>query len=459
MGVSLSPTIFRAYDIRGVVDRDLDEAVYVRLGHAVGAYFGEQGLRRIVVARDARLSSPQFQAALIEGLRAMGCDVVDIGQAPTPVMYFAVEHLGADGGAIVSASHNPPEFNGLKLRRAHPRYGSEPLSSEEIQTLGRIALAGTVASGMGSLDQVDVSAAYVASVARVLPFSGPRPRVVLDAGNGVAGPIALRLYEALGLEVVPLFIEPDGAFPNHHPDPLKAENLQHLIAAVRAHGADLGVGLDGDGDRLGVVDRDGAIVFADRYLIALATYLLRQRRGPVVFDVKCSAVLPRAIEDLGGTPVMWKTGYPHLSAKMRETGAVLGGELSGHVMFPIPRHFYDDGAFAGAYLLYALTQLGATLAEVLAPYPPLPSLDEGRIPFPEELKFQAIEYVRERFSAAYRVIDVDGVRVDFGDGWGLLRASNTEPALTNRFEAQTMERALAIRDQMMGAVEEFRRRV
>jgi phosphomannomutase len=459
MGVALNPTIFRAYDIRGVVGGDLDEAVYVRLGQAVGAYFGEQGLRRIVVARDARLSSPQFQAALIQGLRATGCDVIDIGQAPTPVMYFAIEHLGADGGAIVSASHNPPEFNGLKLRRAHPHYGSEPLSSEEIQTIGRIALAGGFPGGTGSLSQVDVSAAYVASVASVLPFSGPRPRVVLDAGNGVAGPIGLRLYQALGLEVVPLFIEPDGAFPNHHPDPLKAENLQHLIAAVRAHGADLGVGLDGDGDRLGVVDRDGTIVFADRYLIALATYLLGQRRGPVVFDVKCSAVLPRAIEDLGGTPVMWKTGYPHLSAKMRETGAVLGGELSGHIMVPIPRHFYDDGAFAGAYLLYALTQLGTTLAEVLAPYPQLPSLDEGRIPFPEELKFRAIEYVRERFSSAYRVIDVDGVRVDFGDGWGLLRASNTEPALTNRFEAQTMERALAIRDQMMGAVEEFRRRV
>ncbi|MFQ3662406.1 MAG: phosphomannomutase/phosphoglucomutase [Chloroflexaceae bacterium] len=459
MGVTLNPTIFRAYDIRGVVGSDLDEAVYVRLGQAVGACFGSQGPRRIVVARDARLSSPQFQAALIQGLRTTGCDVIDIGQVPTPVMYFAVEHLGADGGAIVSASHNPPEFNGLKLRRAHPRYGSEPLSSAEIQALGRIALDGAFPAGTGSLSQADVSAAYVASVASLLPFSGRRPRVVLDAGNGVAGPIALRLYQALGLDVVPLFIEPDGTFPNHHPDPLKAENLQHLIAAVRAHQADLGIGLDGDGDRLGVVDRDGTIVFADRYLIALATYLLGQRRGPVVFDVKCSAVLPRAIEDLGGTPVMWKTGYPHLSARMRETDAVLGGELSGHIIFPIPRHFYDDGAFAGAYLLYALTQLGTTLAEVLAPYPQLPSLDEGRIPFPEELKFQAIEYVRERFSAAYRVIDVDGVRVDFGDGWGLLRASNTEPALTNRFEAQTMERALAIRDLMMGAVEEFRRRV
>lgn len=459
MSLPINPTIFRAYDIRGVVGDDLDESVYIRLGQAVGTYFVSQGLRRIVVGRDARLSSPSFQAALITGLRTTGCDVIDIGQAPTPVMYFAVEHLHADGGAVVSASHNPPQFNGLKLRRAHPRYGSEPLSSEEIQAIGRIALTGAFATGAGSLSHADVSDAYVTSTAELLPFSGRRPRVVLDGGNGVAGPIGLRLYEALGLDVIPLFIEPDGTFPNHHPDPLKAENLQHLIAAVRAHQADLGIGLDGDGDRLGVVDSDGTIVFADRYLIALAAYLLAQRKGPVVFDVKCSAVLPQAIIALGGTPVMWKTGYPNLSAKMREIDAVLGGELSGHVIIPAPGHFYDDGAFAGAYLLYALAQLGATLADVLAPYPPLPSLDEGRIPFPEELKFQVIEYVREQFRSDYPVIDVDGVRVDFGDGWGLIRASNTEPALTNRFEAQTLERALAIRDVMMGAVEAFRSRV
>ncbi|NWF80453.1 MAG: phosphomannomutase/phosphoglucomutase [Chloroflexi bacterium] len=459
MGAPINPTIFRAYDIRGVVGVDLDASVYTQLGRAVGTFFGGQGLRRLVVGRDARLSSAEFQAALIAGLRATGCDVIDIGLAPTPLMYFAVEQLAADGGAIVSASHNPPEFNGLKLRRAHPTFGSEPLESAEIQALGRIARSGAFASGAGSLSQADVSDAYVASFTRRLPFQGRRPRVVLDAGNGVAGPISLRAYQALGLDVVPLFIEPDGTFPNHHPDPLKAENLQQLIAAVRTHDADLGIGLDGDGDRLGVVDHDGSIVFADRYLIALATYLLGQRRGPVVFDVKCSAVLPQAISALGGTPIMWKTGYTNLSAKMRETDAVLGGELSGHTIFPVPGHYFDDGAFAGAYLLYALSQLGATLHEVLAPYPIPPSLDEGRVPFPEELKFQAIEYVREYFSATYPVIDVDGVRVDFGDGWGLLRASNTEPALTNRFEAQTLERAHAIRALMMGAVEEFRRRV
>ena len=245
---------------------------------------------------------------------------------------------------------------------------------------------------------------------------------------------------------------------NHHPDPLKPENLRHLIAAVRQHGATMGIGLDGDGDRLGVVDDEGTMVFADRYMIALATYYLGRHKGPVVFDVKCSAVLPQAIAALGGTPVMWKTGYTNLSAKMRELDAVVGGELSGHTIIPAQGHYFDDGAFAGAALLFALSQLGTTLRELLAPYPTPPSIDEGRIAFPEEHKFAAIEYVRERFSA-YNVTDVDGLRVDFDDGWGLLRASNTEPALTNRFEAQTMERAQAIRDLMMGAVDEFRRRL
>ena len=459
MGLALNATIFRAYDIRGVVGVELDEAIYQQLGQAVGTLFRERGGRTVVVARDARLSSPGLQAALITGLRATGCDVLDLGLAATPVLYFAVEHLGADGGAIVTASHNPPAFNGLKLRLAHPHFGSEPASEELIQTVGRLALAERFSIGSGTLTQVNVDAAYIANVTAQLPFTGRRPKVVLDGGNGVAGPLAFQTYQALGLDVVPLFIEPDGTFPNHHPDPLKAENLAHLIAAVRDHQADLGIGLDGDGDRLGVVDDQGNIVFADRYLIALATYLLGQRKGSVVFDVKCSAVLPAAIRALGGEPIMGKTGYTNLSAQMRDVNAILGGELSGHTIFPAPGHYFDDGTFTGAYLLFALQQLGTTLRDLLAPYPTPPSIDEGRIPFPEALKFQVIDYVRDQFRATYPVVELDGVRVDFGDGWGLLRASNTEPALTNRFEAQTNERAQAIRDLMMGAVEAFRRRV
>lgn len=469
MAVAVNPTIFRAYDIRGFVDIDLTEETYHVLGQAFGTMLRGRQAQNIVVGRDARLSSPRFQAAFIEGARETGLDVIDIGEVPTPLMYFAVEHLRADGGAVVSASHNPPEFNGLKMRRSHPVYGSEPLPGEAIQELARLVHDGVFATGRGSLSQVDVRDAYVRSVVALLALPrvpGRRPpRVVLDGGNGVAGPIGMRTLEAIGAEVIPLYIEPDGTFPNHHPDPLKPENLQDLIAAVRAHGADIGIGLDGDGDRLGVVDGDGSIVWADRYLIVLAQYLLAQRTGPVIFDVKCSRVLPEALRTLGATPVMWKTGYSNLSAKMRETDAVLGGELSGHVIVPYPGHYFDDGTFAGAQLLYALANgpwplqgdaAIATLSAVLAPYPVLPSIDEGRIPFEEAYKFQAIDFVRERFAAHYPVFDVDGVRVDFGDGWGLVRASNTEPAITTRFEATTEEQARAIRDVMLAAVEDFR---
>lgn len=463
MSSTINTTIFRAYDIRGLVDIDLTDAVYATLGRATGAYFRSRGGRTLVVARDARLSSPRFQAALIEGLCSAGVDVVDIGEAPTPVMYFAVEHLQADGGAIVSASHNPPEYNGLKLRRAHPVYGGEPLPSAAIQEIGRIAQSGQFVQGQGSLRQADVADAYVRSVASLLRLpEGHRPRVALDGGNGVAGPIGVRTLEAVGAEVIPLYIEPDGTFPNHHPDPLKAANLRDLIALVRAEGADLGIALDGDGDRLGVVDNTGEIVLADRYLIVLARYLLSQRQGPVIFDVKCSTVLADAIRTLGGTPVMWKTGYSNISAKMRETDAVLGGELSGHTFSTYPGHYYDDGTFAGAHLLYALSRLGdadtapISLAAALTPYPRLPSIDEGRIPFAETTKFQVIDYVRERFAGRYPIIDVDGVRVDFGDGWGLVRTSNTEPAITTRFEAQTAARVAEIQALMLAVVEEFR---
>jgi phosphomannomutase len=466
----VNPAIFRAYDIRGVVDVDLDEPVYERLGQAAATYLRRQGARSMVVARDARLSSLRFQKACIAGALAGGIDVIDIGEGPTPLMYFAVDHLHAGGGAVISASHNPPEYNGLKLRRFNQQYGSEPVPPEAIRELARLANHGPLDSGQGRLSRQDVQDAYVRHVTELLPLRRHMradrrpPRVVLDGGNGVAGPLARRTLEALGLEVVPLFIEPDGRFPNHHPDPLKAENLTALATAVREHGADLGIGLDGDGDRLGVVDAAGEIVWADRYLIVLAHHALSRRKGPVVFDVKCSTVLADAITELGGTPVMWRTGYPNLSARMRELDAVVGAELSGHAMFPYAGHYFDDGAFAGAHLIYSLLSCWepvdaapmAALATVLAPYPVLPFLTEGRISYPETEKFRLIEYLRQRFAAQYPVVAVDGVRVDFGDGWGLVRASNTEPAITTRFEAGTDTRLYAIRDIMLEAVEDFR---
>jgi len=460
MTYAVNPTIFRAYDIRGVVDVDLSEAAYHTLGRAAGTYFRRRNAKasapRIVVGRDARLTSPAYAAALIAGLRSTGCDVIDIGMVPTPLMYFAQAYLKTDGGAVVSASHNPPEFNGLKLRQSDPRYGGEPLASEQIQELERIANGGDFASGAGSYEQADVADAYVEDVARHFKLDRP-VKIVLDGGNGAGGPLGLRTFEAIGCQVVPLYIEPDGTFPNHHPDPLKEANLQDLIAAVREHGAALGIGLDGDGDRLGVVDGSGTMIFADRYLIVLARHVLVNGPAPIVFDVKCSTVLRDAILEFGGEPVMWKTGYTNGSAKMRELGAPLAGELSGHVLADIEYHTFDDGTFAGCYLLKALEHSGQTLEQALTPYPALPSLPEDRLPFDEATKFQAIDFIRDTFAPNYAVSTVDGVRVDFGDGWGVVRASNTEPAITTRFEAQTPARVAEIRALMLGAVDQFRR--
>nr|PZN29132.1 MAG: hypothetical protein DIU80_09695 [Chloroflexota bacterium] len=314
--------------------------------------------------------------------------------------------------------------------------------------------AGNFARGPGGYGPPSVGDAYVQDVASRIRLQRP-VKMVLDGGNGVAGPLGVRTFEAIGCEVVPLYIEPDGTFPNHHPDPLKEKNLADLKRVVRESGAAIGIGLDGDGDRLGVVDEQGQFVLADRYMIALARDVLANGPAPIIFDVKCSTILEDAIRAFGGTPVMWKTGYTNGSAKMRELGAPLAGELSGHIFGAVEHHHHDDGIFAGCMLLAALERAGQTLAEAVAPYPSLPSAPEDRLEFDEEHKFQAIDYVRDRFAGKYRVIDVDGVRVDFGDGWGLVRASNTEPALTTRFEARTPERVAEIRDLMLGAVREF----
>ncbi len=470
----VNPSIFRAYDIRGIVDVDLNEHILTTLGQATGTYFGNRGAHRLVIGRDARTSSPAFQHAFTQGLRSTGINVIDIGEVPTPIMYFAIQHLQTDGGVIISASHNPPEYNGVKLRRSHPDFGSEPLPIEDIQSLGTIANQGTFRHGQGDLSSTNVLDAYLDSVVSILrlpdEYQTPerRPRVVLDGGNGVAGPIALRTLHAIGAEVVPLYIEPDGTFPNHHPDPSKRANLHDLMVAVVQHQADLGLALDGDGDRLGVVDRDGTIVWPDRYLIVLAQYVLAQQRGPIVFDVMCSGVLPEAIKDAGGTPVMCKTGYASVSRTMRDVNAILGGELSGHTFSTYPGHYYDDGTFTGAHLLRALCHQTTTtptlnpigriisLGSVLEPYPILPTLMEDRIRFTDETKFQVIEHLRAHFAGTYPIEEVDGVRIDFGDGWGVVRASNTEPFINTRFEAVQEERVFAIRDTMLSVVYAFR---
>jgi phosphomannomutase len=461
---SVDPSMFREYDIRGFVDENLTAPVLSTIGRAYGTFLsglpgaGEQGPGTVVVGRDVRLSSARFAAALIAGLRATGAEVVDIGMVPTPLVYFAVNTLPTDAGACVTASHNPPAYNGLKLRKRDPALPNGlPLQSPEVQEVRRLAQEGAFRAppggAAGDARQADVRDAYVRYVSERITLPR-RLKVVVDAGNGAAGPIAVRTLEAIGCEVTPLYCDPDGTFPNHMPDPLRPENLRDLIARVTETGADLGVALDGDGDRLGVVDDSGEILDADRYLILLARNVLRNQRpgGSIVFDVKCSMALGEEIARMGGVPVMARTGYPNIMARRREVDALLAGELSGHIFFNDPTIDFDDGTFAAANLLLALAGESAPLSRIVADLPRYYSTPEERFHCPDDQKFDVVAGLRDAFRADPRVrdiVDLDGARVSFEGGWGLVRASNTEPALTTRFEAVSPERMEEIRQDFM----------
>lgn len=449
-----NPAIFRAYDIRGVVDVDLSIDGYGVLGRGLGTVVRGWGGRRVVVGHDARATSAGYAAALIAGLRACGCDVADLGLAPTPLVSFAQAYLRADAAAVITASHNPPQYNGLKLRQ-RDEHGGAPWSSAAIQQLRVVAESGAWAVGDGAYQQVDLREAYVADAVRHWRLPAPM-HVALDAGNGVAGPLALQTLAAIGCTVDPLYIEPDGTFPNHHPDPSNPANLTDLAALVRKRGAALGLALDGDGDRLGAVDETGAYVAADRLLIVLAQHLLRQGPAPIVFDVTCSGVLGAAITASGGTPILAPTGYPHQSAAMRAANAPLAGERSGHIFSALPNHCFDDGIFAACFLAHALAAQQYSLAAALAPFPALPSHTDRHIPFSDEAKWHVIDDLRAFFAQQFPVSTVDGVRIDCGDGWALVRASNTEAAVMARFEAATPARVQAIRSLVFDRIAVFR---
>lgn len=479
---TIDASMFREYDIRGFVDQNFSEPVLETIGKAYGTFLvtlqgsagGAGGPGTIAVGRDVRLSSVRYAQALIAGLRATGADVIDIGQVPTPLVYFAVNDLQTDGGAAVTASHNPPEYNGLKLRKrgersrpaTSPAGAAEagapnglPLLPHEIQEVRRLAQEGPYREATaGTLREQDVVEAYVAYVKSRISL-GRKMKVVVDAGNGVSGPVATRMLAEIGCDVVPLYCDPDGTFPNHMPDPLKPENLQDLIARVKATEADMGIALDGDGDRLGVVDDQGTILWADQYLILLARDALRERPGAsIVFDVKCSMALIEEIERLGGTPVMSRTGYPNIMARRREVDAVLAGELSGHMFFSDPKIDFDDGVFAGAKLLAAISQEQGPLSKIFASLPTYHSTPEERFFCPDDQKFDVVDRLREAFRSDPRVqhiVDIDGARVTFEGGWGLVRASNTEPALTTRFEGVTLERAQHIRHEFLERLATF----
>jgi phosphomannomutase / phosphoglucomutase len=453
--MAIAPGIFRQYDIRGVVDRDLTSEAARALGWAYAAYLAEHGVQgTIVVSRDNRPSGDRLRDALVDGLTSAGVDIVDIGVVPTPLNYWALNRLPVVGGIQITGSHNPPEYNGFKLS-----VGTASLHGGEIQRLYELTQRPpAAASSRGSVRTEQVIDRYVDDVMeRIGKLSRPM-RVVYDCGNGAGALVAPQLFARLGVAQASrgLFCESDGTFPNHHPDPTVPENLDDLIHAVQKDGAEIGIAFDGDADRIGVVDGKGGIVWGDRILIVYARDVLR-RTGPgqpIIFDVKCSQSLSDAVARAGGKPLMWKTGHSLIKDKMRETHAPIAGEMSGHMFFSEGFYGHDDALYGAARLLRILADSGQTVAEALADVPELVATPEIRIDVPEELKFGLVERAVEHFRAKHDVIDVDGVRVLFGDGWGLIRASNTQPVIVARYEAADANRLAAIRGEMEGWLRE-----
>lgn len=429
----MNPHIFRAYDVRGKVGSDITPDVFRQVGRAYGTLLRRKGGRKIALGRDNRLSSEELKAAFAEGVLAAGVSVVDIGLAPTPVLYFATAHWKLDGGANVTGSHNPVTDNGVKMVLAR----AEPLTEAEIQELRRMIEARDFETGRGALIQRDPKAEYLVAIAERVRVSR-RLKVVVDAGNAVAALYAPDLLRRLGCEVVELHCELDGRFPHHLPDPEMEANTRDLQARVLAEGADLGIAYDGDADRVGIVDEKGRRHEADLVLILLARDLLARRPGAkVVFDVKSSQTLVDAIKAAGGVPVMYKTGHSHLKRKMREEGILLGGEVSGHMFFAEDYYGVDDGILASAKLIEVAAQSPEPLSKRFDALPHLHATPELKAPCPDAEKFRVVEELAREFKGRYETIEIDGTRIMFPGGWGLIRASNTNPYLTLRFEART----------------------
>jgi phosphomannomutase/phosphoglucomutase len=433
--VSIDPSIFKAYDVRGIVDRTLTEEAARAIGAAFGSEAQARGVNEVAVGRDGRLSGPRLAAALIEGIRSTGTAVVDVGMVATPMLYFATFELGTKSGIEITGSHNPPEYNGLKMTLA-----GEAVYGEGLQQLRRRIERGDVvrASQPGALRSADVADRYVARITGDVKLARPM-KIVVDCGNGVAGATAPRLYRALGCEVLELFCDVDGTFPNHHPDPAHPENLQDVVRALRETDAELGLAFDGDGDRLGVVTKRGNIIFPDRQMMLFARGVLAARPGSeIIFDVKCSRHLAAQIRAYGGRPTMWRTGHSLIKAKLKETGAPLAGEMSGHIFFNDRWYGFDDALYSGSRLLEILSR-GADPSAELEALPDATSTPELQLKTAEGENFTLVDRLKSeaKFETAREVITIDGVRVEYADGFGLARPSNTTPVVVLRFEADS----------------------
>ena len=426
-----APEIFKAYDIRGIVGRTLTRDSVFQIGRAIGSEARERKVKTVVVGRDGRLSGPELSQALMEGLCASGVDVADIGMVPTPLGYFAAHHLKTGSAVMVTGSHNPPDYNGFKIM-----LGGDTLHSTAITALRTRLVEGRLATGSGRIRQVDVRKDYLERIVADVKLSRPM-KIVVDCGNGVAGAIAPELFRRMGCELVELYCTVDGTFPNHHPDPSKPENLKDVVRALRETDAELGLAFDGDGDRLGVVTKQGQIVYPDRQLMLFAADVLTRKPGAqIIYDVKCSRNLARAIRHQGGVPLMWNTGHALIKAKLKETGAPLAGEMSGHTFFKERGYGFDDGLYAGARLL----EIVSRWPDANWPLEHLPdavSTPELNIKMREGEPHALIAALRKsaRFEGAQEIITIDGLRVEYADGFGLMRASNTTPVLVLRFEA------------------------
>ncbi len=448
----INPYIFREYDIRGVVDKDLTDEAVLQLGKGIGTYMQQHDAKRISIGGDVRLSTERFRIILTQGIRLTGVDVVDLGPVPTPVQYYSMHYLkDIQGGVMITGSHNPPEFNGFKITMHNA-----PVYGEMIQDILKIIQAGEFATGKGGYEKTDVIESYIDYIKKNIRLERP-VKVVLDSGNGAASLVAHRLFKELGAETIDLFDTPDGRFPNHHPDPTVEANIQQLIKIVRETGADFGVGYDGDGDRIGVVDETGSIIWGDKLMIIFSRDILKTHPGaPIIFEVKCSQALPEMIKKFGGRPIMWRTGHSNLKKKMKEEQSPFAGEMSGHLFFGDRFFGFDDAIYVSARMAELVSKNTKKVSQFLEDVPEYVATPEIRAEVENDrVKFEMAEKASAYFKEHYEVIDVDGVRIQFGDGWGLVRASNTQPVLVLRFEARTSERLEEIKNIVISKLEEF----
>jgi len=439
----MNPNVFREYDVRGVVGKDLNEEFVFNLGRSIATYAAGFKIKKMTIGRDCRLSSDDYHQYLIKGLNSSGIETIDIGLCATPMLYFSIRHLNVEGGVMITGSHNPPEFNGFKIC-----IGNDTIYGENIQKLRKIMEIGQYSAGNASSSFQNITAAYQNHLFDNVKITR-KIKVAVDAGNGVGGKFGLPILERYGCEVIPLYCEPDGNFPNHFPDPTVEENLADLIKIVRDQKADLGIAFDGDADRLGVISDNGEIIWGDKLLLLFAREILKQKPGSAIIgEVKCSQVLYDDIKNHSGRAIMWKAGHSLIKAKMKEEKALLGGEMSGHLFFADRYFGYDDAIYAAIRLLEILSQTGKKMSELLADVPRTFATPEIRIDCADDKKAQVVEKIKKHFQKNSGLIEIDGVRIPYEDGWALVRSSNTQPVIVLRFEASSAASLQKIRAEV-----------